>query len=113
MTGSSSARIAPQFNSVRFGDPAYAQLDAGGGVEIFTGADDGNEMGAFHELREPQRITNLEVRLEEYLRFGLEAGILFEPHLAPSPASFRPYGYLVDLCSEDGGSLPGVGAGQI
>jgi hypothetical protein len=113
VTGSSSARIAPQFNSVRFGDPAYAQLDAGGGVEIFTGADDGNEMGAFHELREPQRITNLEVRLEEYLRFGLEAGILFEPHLAPSPASFRPYGYLVDLCSEDGGSLPGVGAGQI
>jgi hypothetical protein len=31
-------------------------------------------MGAFHDLFQPQRETNLNVRLEEYLRFGLEAG---------------------------------------
>jgi hypothetical protein len=71
-------------------------------------------MGAFHELFEPQRITNLQIRLDEYLRFGLEAGIFFEPQLAASPVPWRPYGYCIDLCGGDGeGPLPGIGAGQI
>jgi hypothetical protein len=34
-------------------------------------------MGAYHDLFEPQRETNLRVRLAEYLRFGLEAGIFY------------------------------------
>ena len=34
-------------------------------------------MGAFHYLFQPQRETNLRVRLDEYLRFGLEAGIFY------------------------------------
>jgi hypothetical protein len=32
-------------------------------------------MGAFHDLFQPQRLTNLNVRLQEYLRVGLEAGV--------------------------------------
>jgi hypothetical protein len=35
-------------------------------------------MGAFHDLFQPQRETNLRVRFEEYLRFGLEAGIFYQ-----------------------------------
>ena len=34
-------------------------------------------MGAFHDLYQPQREINLRVRLDEYLRFGLEAGIFY------------------------------------
>jgi hypothetical protein len=34
-------------------------------------------MGAFHNLYQPQRQANLRARLDEYLRFGLEAGIFF------------------------------------
>ena len=34
-------------------------------------------MGAFHDLYQPQRETNLRVALDEYLRFGLEAGIFY------------------------------------
>jgi hypothetical protein len=45
--------------------------------EIRAGADDGAEMGAFHLLFEPQREKNLRLRLDEYLRFGLEAGIFY------------------------------------
>ena len=33
-------------------------------------------MGATHELYQPQRETNLRLRLDEYLRYGLEAGLL-------------------------------------
>ena len=109
-----AVRVTPQFNSLRYGDPGYAQLNPNGPSEIFSGADDGSEMGAFHELFEPQRITNLQIRLDEYLRFGLEAGIFFEPQLAASPVPWRPYGYCIDLCGGDGeGPLPGIGAGQI
>ena len=58
-------------------DPGYMQLHASCPVEIRSGADDGSEMGVFHDLFQVQRETNLRARLQEYLRFGLEAGVLF------------------------------------
>jgi hypothetical protein len=68
-------RVRPQFTSLRYGDPGYGQLARRTAVEIRAGADDEAEMGAFHQLYQPQRETNLRLRLDEYLRFGLEAGI--------------------------------------
>jgi hypothetical protein len=70
-------RIKPMFNSLRYGDPGYCQLNSLTAVEIVEGADDGSEMGVLHQLYQPQRIANLKTRLDEYLRFGLEAGIFF------------------------------------
>jgi hypothetical protein len=72
-----SLRVKPQFSSTRYGDPGYAQLSQRCAVEIRTGADNESEMGALNELMQPQRETDLRVRLEEYLRFGLEAGIFY------------------------------------
>lgn len=74
---SDALRVRPQFTSRRYGDPGYGQLAQRTAAEIRTGADDEAEMGAFHELFQPQRETNLRVRLAEYLRFGLEAGIFY------------------------------------
>jgi hypothetical protein len=34
-------------------------------------------MGAFNHLMQPQREANLRLRLEEYLPFGLEAGLIY------------------------------------
>jgi hypothetical protein len=34
-------------------------------------------MGAFHDLMQPQRETNLRIRLEEYLPFGLVPGLIY------------------------------------
>jgi hypothetical protein len=70
-------RVRPQFTSRRYGDPGYGQLSHRCAIEIRHGADDESEMGAFHDLYQPQRETNLRVRLDEYLRFGLEAGIIY------------------------------------
>lgn len=70
-------RMRPQFTSLRYGDPGYAQLARVTPLEIRRGADDEGEMGALHELHAPQREINLRVRLEEYLRFGLDAGIFY------------------------------------
>ena len=70
-------RLIPTFTSTRYGDPAYGQLALTCPDEIQTGAEDGSEMGVFSFLKQPQRTANLQSNLEEYLRFGLEAGIFF------------------------------------
>ena len=69
--------VRPRFTSLRFGDPGYGQLSPFCALEIRQGADDEAEMGAFHDLYQSQREANLRVRLEEYLRFGLEAGVFY------------------------------------
>jgi len=70
-------RVRPEYTSEVYGQPAYLQLSLGGPVEIATGAEDGSEMGAYCHLKQPQREANLRLRLEEYLPFGLEAGIIY------------------------------------
>lgn len=71
------ARVTPLFASLAYGKPAYAQLDLACAAEIRAGAEDGSEMGVFSFLKQPQREANLRASLEEYLRFGLEAGLYF------------------------------------
>jgi hypothetical protein len=71
------ARLVPVFTSIHYGDPGYAQLHLRCSVEIRTGAEDGSEMGVFCHLKQPQRETNLRIRLEEYLPFGLDAGVIY------------------------------------
>ena len=72
-----ATRVRPIFTSLRYGDAGYCQLSTSCAVEIQEGADDQAEMGAFHDLYQPQRKANLSASLNEYLRFGLEAGIFF------------------------------------
>ena len=69
--------IRPRLQSLRFRDPEYCQLSPFGAPEIRQGADDQSEMGAFHDLFEPQREAHLRIRIDEYLRFGLEAGVFY------------------------------------
>ncbi|MCW8084267.1 hypothetical protein [Sabulicella glaciei] len=69
-------RATPQFTARRYATPAYGQLADTGPREIATGADDGAEMGAFHNLFQPQRLANLRTRLEEFTPAGMDAGVL-------------------------------------
>jgi hypothetical protein len=69
--------LVPAFTDIHYGLPAYAQLATSCPKQIRTGAEDGSEMGAFSFLQQPQRVTNLRVRLQEYLPFGLEAGLIY------------------------------------
>jgi hypothetical protein len=67
----------PHHTSRRYGDAGYLQLRAATHPAIRSGASDESEMGVTHELHQPQRETNLRLRLDEYLRFGLEAGFFY------------------------------------
>jgi hypothetical protein len=59
-------RVRPQFDSTRYGTPTYARLSQTCAEEILRGAEDTSEMGALHDLYQPQRLANLRTRLEEY-----------------------------------------------
>jgi hypothetical protein len=71
------ARLVPGFTSTAHGDAGYGQLARTCPPEIGTGAEDGSEMGAFSSLKQPQRLANLRTVVDEYLRFGLEAGVFY------------------------------------
>jgi hypothetical protein len=70
-------QVLPHFTSLRYGHPGYCQLRAATARVIREGAKDGGEMGVMHSLFQPQRETNLRIRLDEYLRFGLSAGLFY------------------------------------
>jgi hypothetical protein len=72
-----AALISPIFTSASYGQPGYGQLSQQCAVEIRTGASEQGEMGALNFLQQPQRESNLRASLDEYLRFGLEAGLFF------------------------------------
>jgi hypothetical protein len=67
----------PSFVSIGYGSPAYAQLRVSSPIEVRTGAADGAEIGAYAHLKQPQRESNLRLRLGEYLPFGREPGLVY------------------------------------
>jgi hypothetical protein len=69
--------IVPHFTSTRYGDPGYMQLQSATAAAIRRGAADQGEIGVMHALQQPQREANLRIRFDEYLRFGLHAGIFY------------------------------------
>jgi hypothetical protein len=74
---STSSSIRPLFNSLRYGRPDYCQLACACPPEIKRGADDESEMGAFHDLFQPQRETILRARLNEFTAADMQADIIF------------------------------------
>jgi hypothetical protein len=82
-TAALAKRVIPQFTgalygaagNAPYGEPAYGQLALSCASEILIGAEDEGEMGAFHFLQQSRRLANLRASLDEYLRFGLEAGV--------------------------------------
>ena len=70
------ARVKPVFNRTRYGTPDYGQLAEACAAEIATGADDESELGAFHDLYQPQRAANLRARLDDSIPAGMDAGII-------------------------------------
>ncbi len=77
LISSERLRVEPELNSTRYGTPTYCQLADSCAEEIKRGADDESEIGAFHDLFQPQREANLHARLDEYTPAGMEAGIIY------------------------------------
>lgn len=72
-----AARVRPLLRGERYGTPWYGQLAAACAPEIRRGAEDGAEMGAYHDLYQPQREDSLRARLAAYTPAGADAGVFF------------------------------------
>jgi hypothetical protein len=72
-----SGRVAPCFESVRYGSPVYMRLTACTPPEIRCGAHDASEMGVYHDLFEPQRLAMLSDRLAEFVPASCDAAVVF------------------------------------
>ncbi|MFF4602055.1 hypothetical protein ACFY12_04740 [Streptomyces sp. NPDC001339] len=72
-----AARVRPLLRGERYGTPWYGQPAAECAQEITRGAEDGAEMGAYHDLYRPQREDSLRARLAEYTPAGSDAGVWF------------------------------------
>ena len=69
-------RLRPAFNNRQYGSPVYCQLAPSCAKEIKTGADDFSEMGVYHDLYQPQRVTNLQKRLDTFVPAGIDAAVI-------------------------------------
>ena len=70
-------RVEPQFLSSFFGTPNYFELTDDCAAEISAGASDQSEMGVYHDLFRPQRLSNLRQRLSDYTPAGTNVGVIF------------------------------------
>ena len=70
-----TARVRPRFNSLRYGSPVYCQLAQDCAPEITSGADDESELGAFHDLFQPQRLANLNDRLQDFTPADMNSAV--------------------------------------
>ena len=120
-TSTHEGALQPQFITLQYGHPSFALLSGDVPMAVWTGADNGSQIGAYNLLQETEAFKNVQLRAPEYLPFGLECGVFLEPsrsalvHHIPFtaqyglPAKFR-------CCGDDTQDevwLVGIGAGLI
>ncbi len=74
--------LQPKFVILRYGHPSYGLLSGDTPMAIWTGADNGSQIGVYNLLQETQAVRNVQLRAQEYVPFGLEAGVFLEPSRA-------------------------------
>lgn len=115
----SEAALTPQFITLRFGKPGYALLSGDCPLAVWTGADNGSQIGAFYQAQETEAVRNVQLRAPEYLPVALESGIFLHPSRPITeprpPVHIDYYGgavFVSNCCDEDGSTLePAHGIG--
>lgn len=91
-TGFSSAFNTPQapiFFETDFGKPGCAVLHPATPRSIRFGAEDGGEMGAYHDRRYALAVEAVRTKLEDFLPLGLQAVLIPDPRLLTAPPGLQ------------------------
>jgi hypothetical protein len=108
--------LDPKFVTLEYGRPSYCLLSGDVPMAIWTGADNGSQMGVYQSLAETEAVRNVQLRAAEYLPFNLESGVFLEPSrpvILPPAAAGYGYGQRLDPCGdaiEDELLFVGIGA---
>ena len=81
---------APIFRSTRFGTPGCGVLHPDTDPALRFGAEDGAEMGAYHDLAYTLREQAVLTKLQDTLPVGIEAVMVTDPSLGITPPAMRP-----------------------
>jgi hypothetical protein len=113
----------PKFVTARYGHPSYGLLSGDTPMAIWTGADNGSQIGVYYILQETEAVRSVQLRAQEYVPFGLETGVFLVPS---RPVVIKPlggaYGYAYGLLGgpsnpcgleEDDIRFVGIGAALI
>jgi hypothetical protein len=115
-TANLEGALRPDFVTLHYGRASYGLLSGWCPVAVWQGADDESQIGAYHALYETQAVGNLRTRLDEFLPFGLEAGVFLVPSAAeviPLPMQVYGYGPRRNLLTNEDGLEFVIGADLI
>ncbi len=106
--------LEPSFVTSRYGEPGYALLSGDVPMAIWTGADNGSQLGAYLQIQETEAVSNVQLRVPEYLPALLESGVFIHParqhaEFPPVPTAYGYYPRRYDRPTD----APGIGAGLI
>lgn len=103
--------LEPAFVTLRYGQPAYALLSGDVPMAIWTGADNGSQLGAYLQIQETEAVSNVQLRVPEYLPALLESGVFIHPARQPAEGALVPtaYGYYPRRYDRPS-DAPGIGA---
>jgi hypothetical protein len=80
----SEAALRPAFVTTRYGRAGYLLLSGDCPAAVWTGADNGSQLGVYLQAQETEAVRNVQVRAPEYLPARLECGVYLHPaHQAP------------------------------
>ena len=100
--GGTQEDYRPRFVATRYGDPSYALLSGDCPVAVWTGADNGSQLGVYQQAQETEAVRNVAIRVPEYLPARLEAGIFLHPARATGPPG--PPGNLISTTQREQGA---------
>jgi hypothetical protein len=118
----SVAAFAPTFVTLRYGQPGYALLSGDVPLAVWQGADNGSQIGVYYSIQETEAVSNVQIRLPEYLPVLLEGGVFVHPSRplpqpTPPPISYYGGGARPACCGDEEDDanawLPGIGAGLL
>jgi len=108
--------LAPKFVTTRFGRPGYGLLSGDVPLAVWQGADNGSQIGVYHQIQETEAVRNVQIRAPEYLPATLESGIFLHPsreiHEIRKP--HIDYGVARTCCDDEGldwTAISGIGIG--
>ena len=79
-------------------------------MAIWTGADNGSQLGAYLQIQETEAVSNVQLRVPEYLPALLESGVFVHPaRQAGFPLVPTAYGYYPRRYDQPA-DAPGIGA---
>ena len=122
LKGGPNAPFYPSFVSLRFSNPSYGLLSGYVPMGVWIGADNDSQIGVYNFIAETEAVRNIQLRSQEYIPFGLEAGVFLVPSQPELVAAVpHAYGYSYGYgqappwnpCGDEDDDLRFIGVGTI